>query len=89
MAGVESDKMSTEEFQERVEKICVSAQVGLEEASPIAFSILVAFQWFNALNARSDQQSFFKLALFPNHWLVAGIGLVIILQLGIIYLPFR
>ena len=30
-------------------------RVGLEEARTIAFSMLVAFQWFNALNARSDQ----------------------------------
>lgn len=62
--------------------------VGLEEARTIAFGLLVAFQWFNALNARSDQQSLFKLGLFTNRWLMAGIGLAVILQLGVIYIPF-
>lgn len=63
-------------------------RVGLGEARTIAFSILVAFQWFNALNARSDQQSLFKLGLFTNRWLLSGIGLAILLQVGVIYIPF-
>lgn len=63
------------------------SRVGLEQARTIAFCILVAFQWFNALNARSDQQSLFKLGLFTNHWLIGALGLAILLQLGIIYTP--
>lgn len=62
-------------------------RVGLEEARTIAFCILVAFQWFNALNSRSDQQSLFKLGLFSNRWLIGGIGLAILLQLTVIYVP--
>jgi P-type Ca2+ transporter type 2C len=62
-------------------------RVGLEEARTIAFCILVAFQWFNALNARSDQTSLFKLRLFSNHWLIGGIGLAILLQMMIVYVP--
>jgi len=62
-------------------------RVGLEEARTIAFCVLVAFQWFNALNARSDQQSLFKLGLFTNRWLLGGIGLAVVLQLTIIYTP--
>jgi Ca2+-transporting ATPase len=62
-------------------------RVGLEEARTIAFCILVAFQWFNALNARSDQQSLFRLGLFTNPWLLGGIGLAVVLQLVIIYTP--
>lgn len=62
-------------------------RVGLEEARTMAFCILVAFQWFNALNARSDQQSLFKLGLFSNRWLLGGIGLGIILQMVVIYAP--
>ncbi|RJQ38536.1 MAG: HAD family hydrolase [Dehalococcoidia bacterium] len=62
-------------------------RVGLEEARTIAFSMLVAFQWFNALNARSDQQSIFKLGLLSNRLLLGGLGLAVILQAIVIYAP--
>lgn len=62
-------------------------RVRLEEARTIAFCVLVAFQWVNALNSRSDQQSIFKLGLFSNRWLIGGIGLAILLQLMVVYLP--
>ena len=59
----------------------------MDEARTIAFSMLVAFQWFNALNARSDRQSIFKLGLFSNRLLLGGIGLAILLQAMVIYVP--
>ncbi|MBM3156204.1 MAG: HAD-IC family P-type ATPase [Chloroflexi bacterium] len=62
-------------------------RVGLDEARTIAFSMLVAFQWFNALNARSDQQSLFKLGIFGNRFLLGGILLAIALQAVVIYAP--
>ena len=62
-------------------------RVGLEEARTIAFCMLVAFQWFNALNARSDQQSIFKLGLFSNRLLLGSIGIAILLQAAVIYAP--
>jgi len=62
-------------------------RVGLDEARTIAFTMLVAIQWFNALNARSDQQSLFKLGLLSNRLLLGGIGLAIILQVMVIYAP--
>lgn len=65
-------------------------RVGLEEARTIAFCMLVAFQWFNALNARSDQHSIFKVGLFKNRLLLGGILLAVVLQAMIIYLsPFQ
>lgn len=63
------------------------SRVGLEEARTIAFCMLVALQWFNALNARSDQQSLFKLGLFGNRLLLGAIGLAILLQAMVIYVP--
>jgi P-type Ca2+ transporter type 2C len=63
-------------------------RVGLDEARAIAFTMLVAFQWFNALNARSDQKSLFKVGIFKNRWLLGGIGLAIALQMVVIYVPF-
>lgn len=62
-------------------------RVGLAEARTIAFAMLVAFQWFNALNARSDQQSIFKLGFFGNKLLLSGIGAAVLLQAAVIYLP--
>jgi P-type Ca2+ transporter type 2C len=61
--------------------------VGLDKARTIAFCMLVAFQWFNALNARSDQQSLFKLGVFSNHMLLAAIGVAVLLQITVIYAP--
>ncbi len=62
-------------------------RVSLDEARTIAFTLLAAFQWFNALNARSDQQSIFKLGLFTNRLLLASITLAVVLQMVVIYAP--
>jgi len=62
-------------------------RVGLDEARTIAFCALVAFQWFNALNARSDYQSLFSLGFFSNRWLLGGIALAVVLQLMIVDVP--
>ena len=53
----------------------------------MAFTTLILFQLFNVFNARSDEQSAFR-GLFPNHWLWAAIGLSVVLQFAVIYLPF-
>ena len=62
-------------------------RVGLDEARTIAFSVMVAFQWVNALNARSDQQSIFKLGFSGNRLLLGSIGLAVLLQAMVIYAP--
>lgn len=62
-------------------------RVGQDEARTMAFCLLVAFQWLNTLNARSDQQSLFKLGLFSNRLLLGAIGLAILLQMMVIYAP--
>ena len=63
------------------------SRAGLDEARTIAFCMLVVFQLFNALNARSDQQSFFKLGIFSNRWLLGGIMLATLLQILVVYAP--
>jgi Ca2+-transporting ATPase len=57
-------------------------------AQTIAFTTLVAFQWFHALNARSHQTSTFALSLRDNPWMLGGIGVAVLLQLAVIYIPF-
>jgi Ca2+-transporting ATPase len=64
------------------------ATMTLEEARTIAFSTMVAFEWFKAFNARSDEHTVFKLGLFKNRWLTISIAVSILLQLAVVYLPF-
>ena len=57
----------------------------LEYARTVAFTTLAAFQWFQALNARSTFNSIFSVGLFTNRWVLLGIGIAIILQIGVVY----
>jgi len=63
-------------------------RMSLEEARTIAFCSMVAFQWFNAFNARSDESTVFRLGILRNRWLIMSILVAIILQLAVIYVPF-
>ncbi|MFC2033338.1 cation-translocating P-type ATPase [Chloroflexota bacterium] len=64
------------------------ARMGLEEARTVAFCSLVAFEWFRAFNARSDEHTIFKLGIFRNRWLVLSVTVAVMLQIAVIYLPF-
>jgi Ca2+-transporting ATPase len=44
------------------------------------------FQLFNVFNSRSDERSAFK-DLFANSWIWAAIGLAVVLQMAVIYIP--
>jgi len=61
--------------------------ISLEEVRTMAFCTMVAFQWFNALNARSTQLSIFKLGFFSNRWLLIGLPVAVILQILVVYTP--
>jgi len=63
-------------------------KMSLEEARTITFCSLVAFEWFRAFNARSDEFTVFKLGVWRNRWLVISISVAIMLQLAVIYVPF-
>jgi Ca2+-transporting ATPase len=56
-------------------------------AQTMAFTTLVFYQLFNAFNARSDELSAFT-GLFSNKWLWLAIGVSVLLQIAVIYLPF-
>ncbi len=64
------------------------ARMSLEEARTLAFCSMVAFEWFKALYARSDEHTIFKLGVFRNRWLLMSIAVAIMLQLAVIYVPF-
>jgi Ca2+-transporting ATPase len=63
------------------------SRMTLEEARTLAFCSLVAFEWFRAFNARSDELTIFKLGVLRNRWLVASISFAILLQLAVVYAP--
>ncbi|HWR53130.1 MAG TPA: cation-translocating P-type ATPase [Bryobacteraceae bacterium] len=56
-------------------------------AQSMTFTTLMLAQLFNVFNARSESRSAFS-RLFSNRWLWAAVGLSIVLQLAVIYLPF-
>lgn len=60
----------------------------LEKAQTMAFCALVAFQWFSAFNARSEEHTILKLGLFRNRCLLACIALAVALQMAVVYVPF-
>jgi Ca2+-transporting ATPase len=63
-------------------------RMSLPEAQTLAFCSLVAFRWFIAFSARSDEYTVFKLGVFRNRWLVLIICGSILLQMAVIYVPF-
>ncbi|MHB0869084.1 MAG: cation-translocating P-type ATPase [Chloroflexota bacterium] len=66
----------------------LASGTSLTEARTIAFTTLVLFQFFDALNARSVNQSIFTKGPTTNPYLIAGILLGLSLQLAVIYVPF-
>jgi len=63
-------------------------RMSLEEARTITFCTMVAFEWFRAFNARSDEYTIFRLGIFRNRWLLMSIAGAIALQLIAVYTPF-
>lgn len=62
---------------------------GLMKAQTIAFTSLVVMQWANAINARSEAASVWRSWQRPNSKLLVGLSLAALLQLFILYGPFR
>ena len=56
-------------------------------ARTLAFTTLVSFQLVNVFNARSDIQSAFYRP-FSNVWIWAAVGISVVLQILVIYVPF-
>jgi len=60
----------------------------IEEARTVAFCTMVTFEWFRAFNARSDERTLISIGPLSNKYLLASISVAILLQMGIVYLPF-
>jgi Ca2+-transporting ATPase len=64
------------------------ARLNIDEARTLAFCAIVAFEWLMAFSARSDEHTIFKLGIFRNRALVFSIGLAVLLQVAVVYVPF-
>ncbi|QRN93439.1 HAD-IC family P-type ATPase [Archangium violaceum] len=62
--------------------------MALREAQTMAVTTVIMFQMFYLLNCRSLRDSFFRIGVFSNPFVYLGIGLLALLQLGFIFLPF-
>jgi len=58
------------------------------EARTMAVNVFVFGELFYLFNCRSLTQSMFALGVFSNRWLIGGVSLMILLQIGYTYLPF-
>lgn len=63
-------------------------RMSIDEARTLAFCAIVAFEWLMAFSARSDEHTIFKLGVFRNRALILSIGLAMLLQIAVVYVPF-
>ena len=61
---------------------------GLAEAQTAAVTTVILFQIFYLFQCRSLGDSALEIGLFSNRWVYAGVGAILVLQLGFVYLPF-
>jgi Ca2+-transporting ATPase len=66
----------------------VGHEIALREAQTMAVTTVVFFQIFYLVNCRSLRASAFKMGFFSNRTVFAGIGVLLTLHAGFIYLPF-
>ncbi len=60
----------------------------VSKAQTMAVTSIVFLQIFYLLNCRSLRESIFQIGFFSNSTLIVGVLLLIVLQLGFVYLPF-
>ncbi|HEX6141782.1 MAG TPA: HAD-IC family P-type ATPase, partial [Geminicoccaceae bacterium] len=61
---------------------------GYALAQTQAVTTVIFFQIFYLLNCRSFQESFLRIGVTSNPWIFVGIGAILVLQAGFVYLPF-
>jgi magnesium-transporting ATPase (P-type) len=59
-----------------------------EQARTVAVNVFVMVEAFYLFNSRSFTRSPFALGLGTNPWVVAGFGIMVLLQLAFTYVPF-
>ncbi|HMI49075.1 MAG TPA: cation-transporting P-type ATPase, partial [Gemmatimonadaceae bacterium] len=64
----------------------IAGDGNLRYAQTMAFTCLTLAQFFNVFNSRSDRRSAFA-DIFSNHWVWGALGLSMVLQLIVTYVP--
>lgn len=62
--------------------------VALKTAQTMAVTSIVFLQIFYMLNCRSLRESIFEIGIFSNPSVLIGIGILLILQISYVYVPF-
>jgi Ca2+-transporting ATPase len=65
----------------------ISRGASLEEARTVAINVVVFIQVFYLLNCRSLTYNMFRIGPFTNPWALIGIGIMVLLQILLVYLP--
>lgn len=65
-----------------------AAAIALAKAQTLAVSFVVLFQIFYMIHCRSLKDNLLKIGLFSNPAVFIGIAGIVLLQAGLIYLPF-
>jgi Ca2+-transporting ATPase len=65
----------------------VAATAAHEIRQTIAFTGIVAFEWFFAFHARSAEQGIVKIGFFRNPWLLFSMVIGLSLQTVVVYVP--
>ena len=63
-------------------------EVDIVKAWTISLTTLAIFQWINAWNCRTENQSFFRTNPFSNKFLVGALFIIIGLQIAAVHMPF-
>ena len=65
----------------------INAGVSLERARTVALTTMVFFQFYQAFNCRSEEQSIFKMSPMSNPFLFFSIVAAFLAQLAVLYVP--
>ncbi|MFA5375229.1 MAG: HAD-IC family P-type ATPase [Dehalococcoidia bacterium] len=63
-------------------------RMSIDEARTLTFCAIVACEWMMAFSARSDEYTVFRLGVFRNRALILAIGIAVLLQIAVVYVPF-
>jgi magnesium-transporting ATPase (P-type) len=61
---------------------------GVAEAQTAAVTTVILFQIFYLFQCRTLRGLSLRIGLFSNLWIYVGIGAILLLQLGFVFLPF-
>lgn len=64
------------------------ARMDLDAARTVTFCAVAVMEWFKAFLARSDEHTVFELGIRRNRLLPVTVSVAVLLQMGVVYLPF-